>query len=242
MGFASLSRRADRRRALLGVLAGLAVGAAAMNPGGAGAAEREHADLAPFTRVQFDIPADFRLRIAARGRVRLSAAPEVIERISVAVEGNTLVVRARKPFQTREPVEVQVEAPRYEQIVLNGAASVHATGLQDAPLAVRLAGSGDFRAERLNLPSLRLDLAGSGDVELSGSAQQQTVRIEGSGNYRAAALRSETASVTIQGAADAEVTVSRQLEVRIEGAGTVRYGGEPKLTQHIAGAGSVEKL
>jgi hypothetical protein len=92
------------------------------------------------------------------------------------------------------------------------------------------------------LESLAISLAGSGDVEFSGSAGEVKVSIAGSGNVRTAGLKAKTCKVSISGSGDCEVEVSDDLNVSIAGSGDVKYKGNPKVKTSVAGSGSVQSM
>lgn len=65
--------------------------------------------------------------------------------------------------------------------------------------------------------------------------------MSGSGEYHASALATKTALVQISSSGNAELMVSDVLQVQISGSGTLRYSGDPRVTQDATGSGKVIK-
>ena len=82
---------------------------------------------------------------------------------------------------------------------------------------------------------------GSGNVTVSDpvSVGQMTVALEGSGGFFGFPLSASSCQVDIIGSGNCEVTVSSDLDVVIEGSGSVFYKGSPAVQADINGSGRV---
>ena len=68
------------------------------------------------------------------------------------------------------------------------------------------------------------------------------IALDAAGNVKNFGLTSRETIVTIDGAADVEVTATELLDVQINGAGEVRYRGNPAtVNTNINGAGEVRE-
>lgn len=107
-----------------------------------------------------------------------------------------------------------------------------------------IAGSGSIKGEDAfdNLDRLDLAIAGSGDIEFSGSARNVSVSIAGSGNVKVENLKTEDCKVDIAGNGDCSIEVTDALSVSIAGSGDVKYKGNPRLSTSIAGSGRVRQM
>lgn len=107
-----------------------------------------------------------------------------------------------------------------------------------------IAGSGSIKGEDAfdNLDRLDLAIAGSGDIEFSGSARKVSVSIAGSGKVKVANLKTENCKVDIAGNGDCSIEVTDALSVSIAGSGDVKYKGSPRLNTSIAGSGRVRQM
>lgn len=133
------------------------------------------------------------------------------------------------------------------RLTLGTDASVHPSKTVRYTLNVKdlsvldLTGAGDVAGFGLHLSALRVSLSGGGSIKLSGQADGEEIELSGAGDIDASQLASKTAKVTVSGAGRAVVQVSDTLEADVTGAGNVQYVGNPKVTQHVSGAGAVSK-
>lgn len=107
--------------------------------------------------------------------------------------------------------------------------------------SVELDGAGSIQVSDLDNDDWRVNLAGTGNITVSGQVDKQTVEIDGAGAYTADELTSREATVEQNGAGMVVVQVSEQLDVRIDGLGTVEYIGDPTVTQTINGLGTIRQ-
>jgi hypothetical protein len=124
--------------------------------------------------------------------------------------------------------------------------SIHPTQLLYAIMVktlkrIDVSGQGDVTATGIAAESLETTVSGSGHVTLSGRTDSQSVHINGSATYDSSGLQSRTATVSISGKGNVVLRTSDTLDVQIDGQGTIRYFGSPKVSQSITGDGSVQR-
>lgn len=83
-------------------------------------------------------------------------------------------------------------------------------------------------------------IAGSGDITLSGQAEETTIFIGGSGEINAAGLQSERADITIGGNGDVSLSVSDDADIAIGGRGNVDIYGDATCSVAQIGGGDVD--
>jgi len=104
----------------------------------------------------------------------------------------------------------------------------------------KVSGSGDFSANDLRLDQCEIEIYGSGDVQLEGSASEVSVQQSASGDVDLYNLKSGDVDVHTSGSGDVIVYVSGVLKVRLSGSGDVTYKGDPKSVDASAsGSGEV---
>ena len=140
------------------------------------------------------------------------------------------------------PITYSLAAQELRAIRRSGAGDTRAARLTAARLAVAVEGAGNVTVEELTADDLRVEIAGAGSCDLAGEVARQEVAISGAGEYRAEGLASGDARIEINGAGRASVRVSRHLAVKIAGAGSVGYIGDPQVQRTIVGAGLVRRL
>lgn len=106
---------------------------------------------------------------------------------------------------------------------------------------IEVSGSGNVQSSSINTDQLKALVSGSGNITLTGTAQQQDVTVSGSGSYEGANLQGTEATVTVSGSGNAVVNASDRLTARVSGSGSITYLGNPQVTENISGSGSVRK-
>ncbi|MDP5071307.1 MAG: DUF2807 domain-containing protein, partial [Congregibacter sp.] len=145
-------------------------------------------------------------------------------------------------------------------LALEGSGDVNAFELRGTGLEVRVEGSGNFRAVRIDVDSLTAVIAGgghlfvetlqasrgeftvtgSGDAEVTGQGAVETleVNVVGSGDIRMSMVNSRRAESNIVGSGSAWIgEVSEQLNASVLGSGEVVYGGSPEVERVELGSG-----
>ncbi len=106
-----------------------------------------------------------------------------------------------------------------------------------------IGGSGSILArDDFDMDDLEIAIAGSGDVEIGGTADDLEISIAGSGDVKTGDLKVENCEVSIAGSGNAYIEVREDMEVSIAGSGSVYYKGRPRLSTSIAGSGSVKTM
>jgi hypothetical protein len=106
---------------------------------------------------------------------------------------------------------------------------------------LQLSGSGSVTAAGITTPAISIDISGSGDVSVDGTADDQTVSISGSGNYSAGGLATLNSTTEVSGSGDVSVDVRDDFQAEITGSGNVTYTGDPQVSQDISGSGELRR-
>ena len=103
-------------------------------------------------------------------------------------------------------------------------------------------GAVSISGENLTLKNISIKLNGAEKVTMSGTVEKQEIEINGAGYYEASDFTSKDCIVILNGAGGAAVKVSGTLNASISGAGSIKYIGNPEITQKINGIGKIEKI
>ena len=93
----------------------------------------------------------------------------------------------------------------------------------------------------LDARRVEVRIEGSGDVTLSGRADQLDVRVAGSGNAHTFDLDVGAVTAEIAGSGNVETSVTDRLDARIAGSGDVVYRGDPRVSSQVLGSGDVRQ-
>jgi len=174
-----------------------------------------------FERIRLLAAVDVSYQPADRCQVRLTGDSNLLDLIVTDVRGDTLVIDARRSFQSEGPLQVQINSPRFRELDVQSAADVHLRRLKGPDLTIRADGSSDLRAD--------------------GRTGRLEVLANGSGTLDLGRLESNHVHVRVSGAADVIVHARDSLTVDLSGAGDVLYYGHPaEVNIKNSGAGDVE--
>ena len=199
-----------------------------------------------------------RVSFATRGRLEIVVGDEpglvleaededALDRLSIEVEGDRLVVKERDDatswfsWMKKNEVEARVVVRSLEAVGFAGAGELDVSGVRGQGLAVQIAGRADCVIDGLAVEELTVEIAGAADCSVNGRAARQTLQIAGAGDYRGYGLETEFTEVEVAGAGGVQVNATDMLHVAVSGVGNVQYLGDPALHEDVAGWGSVER-
>lgn len=136
-------------------------------------------------------------------------------------------------------LDFDVTLDKIEEITIISSGNVYGQNhfvLDDIDL--NIVGSGNMDLS-LTADEIRSQITGSGKLELEGESQEFITTIAGSGNIRAFDLETEKAKIVIAGSGNVYITVLDELEITISGSGNVYYQGNPEIDLTITGSGSL---
>ncbi|MDY6872792.1 MAG: DUF2807 domain-containing protein [Chloroflexota bacterium] len=109
-------------------------------------------------------------------------------------------------------------------------------------LNLKHGGAGKMAFRKVDYRSLGGSLSGLGEIQVVGVVQSQKVDLSGTRNYKAAGLKSQDAEVVLSGAGAAQVWAEGTPNAIQTGAGSIKYKGQPELTQSRSGIGEIKPL
>ncbi len=189
---------------------------------------------------------DVKLVSGKEGRIDIEAESNLMEYLETEVEGGRLKISVRKGYNLNpsrnNPIRITVPVEEINAVALTGSGNIRGTErLRAQNFKVDLTGSGDIDLD-LDVQDLEGKLTGSGDVKLNGKVQEFNVRVTGSGDFLATGLSAEVVDASILGSGDIEVRVTEELRARISGSGDIKYLGDPKKQDFkTTGSGSISK-
>jgi hypothetical protein len=106
-----------------------------------------------------------------------------------------------------------------------------------------VAGVADMDLQQLNQTTLKIEIAGSGDVTATGKVDDLKLEIAGRGDAHMKDLAVKSAKLEIAGRGDIETSPQDSADIDIAGSGDVKLYTEPKhINTSIMGRGDVEHL
>lgn len=207
---------------------------------GEGEIKKESRNIESFNRIVLNTSLHVTVIVSGRNSLEIVGQQNIIDNIITVNKGNTLMIRSKKGFSTRKPVEIVVTCNDLSALELNGSGKITVLNqFQTKKGIFTINGSGDIVAI-VNAKELKSNINGSGDLHLSGNAEYHKLQINGSGDLHAENLKTNETRVTINGSGNAAVNATGQLDVKIVGSGDVEYVGNPVLEKNITGSGNIK--
>ncbi len=189
---------------------------------GSGVNKTEPREVGKFSSVQVGGAMTLEITVGRSPSLQVSGDDNIVPLVKTEVQGDRLVIKTDKPYRTSEPLKVTLSTPQLTMVGISGAAQAKVDGLASA--------------------AFQLKISGAARAELSG--QVGRLEVEGSGACKVDAVKlpAGTVMVDLSGAGKLDVNAVEKLMVKISGAASVRYKGDPQVTQEISGVGKVKKL
>jgi hypothetical protein len=209
---------------------------------GEGESVTEVRNVDVFDSVELNADAEVLLTQGPAQQVRVEGQRNILEVLTTDVQRGRLEIETEENLGEHNPIRVYITMPNVRALSVNGSGNLNGQNMISAnDLRLEVNGSGEMnvRAVASNLQGV---VEGSGDMNLSGKSNVLIVNVGGSGNVRAYDLEAERAEVVVNGSGDSEVTAQKALKAVVNGSGDVRYRGEPTDKQFsMQGSGTIEK-
>jgi len=210
---------------------------------GSGNVIREERKVSSFNGIEVSGAFDVVLIPGTTNSLTIEADDNLMKLIKTEVHGNILEIENNKPISSSKSLKVFITFVELKSIEVSGAVNLKSqTKLTLPELTISGSGASDCKLD-MDVQKLNIDCSGGSKIKLSGSAKDVGVDVSGAVELFAYDFPAENYKLSISGAGKAEINVSKELNVDISGAATVRYKGTPaKNIQDISGAGSIKKV
>ena len=200
------------------------------------AAER-HYSVTDFDRIVVEGPFIVRLSTGRATSAVASGTPTALDRLAIVSNAQTLRIRRNRaywggnPGAQEGPVTIDLVTRNLRSVRIIGPASVDIDRVSGLRVELLVEGSGRLSAANVAADNLGLGLAGSGRIELAGTAESLTADIQGTGDVAAADLRVDNASITTATTGRIALGVTRTADVNALGLGTIDIIGRAACTR-----------
>lgn len=208
------------------------------------AADRGYS-VTDFSRIRAEGPFDVTVRVGPPVAVRAHGTQDGLDRVSVEVDGDTLVIHPDHsawsgwPGAATGAVTLEVTVPLLRAVAIVGSGDVTIDRVRGAELQLSISGSGDLAVGDLAVDRLDVAVVGSGTATLAGRAKQADVAVRGSGDLVATPLTVDDATLSATGSGDLAITALRSAKVGGAGSGDVTVAGPAACTIDHVGSGDV---
>lgn len=192
---------------------------------GSGNIVRQERSVGAFTSIELAGSGNVTVEVGGTQSVVVETDDNIQPLIETTVRNSKLII-STKPntsIQTKQPIQITVTVK-----FLDGAS---------------ITGSGNIDIKNMAADNTTVDLSGSGNITVAGTAKSIQATLTGSGNINCGDLLVQTATVSLRGSGNVTVNTSGSLDANITGSGNIKYRGNPaKVNQSVTGSGSINSI
>jgi hypothetical protein len=210
----------------------------------AGAATRNFG-ITGFTKIRVDGPYKVSLASGVAPFARATGSAPALDRLTIEVRGDTLVVQANKsgwggyPGENPGPVEVSVGTHELGNAWVNGAGALLIDRVTGLSFALSVQGSGRAEIASADADQLNASLVGTASAKVAGRAKKLTALVRGLSALDATGLAATDASIGAEGAGTIDANVTNEATVDATGPAVIRLTGRPSCTLRTGGSTTV---
>jgi hypothetical protein len=174
-----------------------------------------------------------------------SSSRAALDRVSIEVQGRTLVIKNDRsawggyPGEVKEPVEIALGTHDLASAWVNGAGSVSIDRVRGLTFDLSVEGAGAGSIGHAEVDNLRLLFAGTATGQVAGRAPKLSAHVRGASSLDITDLATKDALIAADGPAMVKATVSGTAKVDAYGSASVQLAGRPACTVRAHGSASV---
>lgn len=188
---------------------------------------------------------DVELIEASEGDITIEGEDNLLRYIITEVDGKELKIKWKRGIRIRTFKKIKITVPFKDinEIALAGSGDITSNATITADeFKINLAGSGDIDL-KLKVVKLKSAISGSGDLSLRGETINFDCAVSGSADVDADDLITDNSTIRVSGSADVSIHVNQVLDAVVSGSGDISYKGNPKKNiSKVSGSGSVRSL
>ena len=174
-------------------------------------------------------------------KVEITCEETAMPYVETRVENGILKVSFSRNVYDVDHLKIVVTAPSWDHFDVSGSGDVGVLDtIEGQTLHLDVSGSGGIEVFEAHFDRADLEVSGSGNLKIAGSALMLDCDISGSGNIRCFDFPSDKAQVEVSGSGDVQVNVIESLKAQISGSGDIVYKGNPQVNAKISGSGSIK--
>jgi len=183
---------------------------------------KEQRQVPSFSKIDISGVFDVTIQYQKKNQITVTADKNLLPHIVTRVTSGELYVFSDRSICTKSELHIDIKSDEIEKIRSSGANDIFVSGVKSN--------------------RLEIEMDGAGDINLSGKAKLFIVNLSGAADMEAENLKAETVQISSTGAGDAAIYVSKKLDAKVTGSGTVNYSGNPKeIIKKLTGAGELNE-
>ncbi len=208
------------------------------------AADRNYS-IGSFERIRIEGAYEVKLATGKSPGARATGDDRALDSLSLSVEGQTLIVRARPlavgeaPASPKIPLVVTVSTPSLRSANVNGGGRLAITRITGQRLDLSVNGAGSLTAQGVQADQLVATVIGAGTMALTGRSGRARFQLSGPGTIDAAALVANDLIARSEGNGELRLNARFTADVTSSGLGAIVVSGKPACKVKSAGGGPI---
>jgi hypothetical protein len=208
----------------------------------AAAADRGYS-VTSFDRIRLEGPFVVTVTTGKAPSAHAIGSEEALERVSVRVEGRTMLIRPNLsgwggyPGKQTGAASIAVTTPDLDTAIVLGSGSLEVDRMKAPRVVLTVEGSGRLRVRQIDADNASLAVAGSGTSEAAGRAKLGAAVARGTAEIRAGDLAVSDLTLTSESAGAVTMQAARSAKVNALGIGAIAVEGSAACEVRKTGGG-----
>ncbi len=209
--------------------------------------QKETREIDAFNFISLGINADVVITQGKSHKVVIEAKPDDLEKIETVVSDKRLKIRNKQNNgwfgNNLHNVKIYITLTDFAGASVSGSGSItQSNNLQGNEVKLNVSGSGNIDLF-LECKMIDTHISGSGNITIQGKTEQLELHISGSGDLKAEDMEAANLEAHISGSGSASVFATQSIDAHISGSGIITYKGNPaKIKEKVSGSGGVHKM
>jgi hypothetical protein len=174
--------------------------------------------------------------------IRITGDDNLLKYIKTELQGDKLKIYSKKNFCSRGPMLITIGIGNLSELKASGGIEIDSDGqIKANDIAFDLSGATKIRID-LNAANVTTSGSGATELNLKGQATSHNIELSGSGHVNALDFVVGNCEIETSGVGESKVNVLHTLSIHSSGASSVKYKGNPTITNDKSGVSSVEKI
>ena len=211
----------------------------------ASAADRTYS-VGSFSRIRVDGAFDVVLTTGASPGARVTGDAASVDDVRVALEGQTLIVRAaqgrwgERPAAPRTALKILLATPLLQSANVNGGGRLTISQMSGQRIDVSVNGPGQLTVAAVDADQLNATITGAGTISLAGRAGRARYLMTGPGTFDATRLVANDVTARSDGPGETRIAARYTAALISTGLGPIIVAGQPACTANATGGGIIE--
>jgi hypothetical protein len=196
-----------------------------------------------FQSIDIAVPGKIETYKGTDFKIEIEVEETLLPYLETNVRNGRLDIYFSRAVRDVDNLRIKITAPNLEGFRISGSADLIAfDSISGTTLDLDISGSGSMDLKKIDFAAIKADISGSGDISVSGIADDLNLDVSGSGVFNGLDCPLLTADISVSGSGTVRCDVANVLKARVSGSGNIFYKGNPTVTVDISGSGSVKKL